>query len=84
MEGLRLKAAGFIYHATYATTIKNKKIILALDPDGLKAVSGRKRKGQEEFTPIIDLGNAEITALLAGANEVKISYSASKITIQKA
>lgn len=83
LEGLRLNECGFEKGITYSTDIDqdNKTITLLVDPEGNKRVSGRKRKGQETYTPIIDLCNTAITEFVEGTTRIRATFSESQIVI---
>ena len=84
IEGDRVKGAGFKYHRKYSTSYLDGSIILELDSDGKRKVSGRKRAGDSEWCPIIDLCGAKVSASLGDAERVSVTYNANagRITIK--
>lgn len=74
LEGKRLGDIGFTRGQTYSVLFnkENKKMVLSLDPDGPKKVSGRKR-GEKEI-PILDLGNAEITEMYSEVSRIRATF----------
>ena len=84
IEGDRVKASGFRYHRKYTTEYKPGSIVLKLDSDGKRKVSGRKRAGDTEWTPIIDLCGAKVSASLGEAERVSVTYQPNLITIKPA
>lgn len=81
LEGKRLSACGFTFEARYKATIQADGIKLVLQADGERKVSGRKRKGQTETTPIIDICSAEITKQLGTATRIRAVFNKGVITI---
>lgn len=73
LEGLRLKAAGFEPQTAYQVIFDSDQgtVTLKVDPAGDRTVSGRRRKGRAEATPIIDLAAAELTDVFDEAERVR-------------
>lgn len=87
IEGKQLEQAGFPYHKEYfATYFGNGRIFIFLKtPDtyghAIRKVSGRKRKDQARYLPIIDLCSKKVTETLGGAEYVEITLDKGRISI---
>jgi len=85
MEGLRLDACGFVPGARYTITfdINERRMMLALDPEGDRVVSRRKRKrgGEVQELPIIDIASMTLTDVLGEAGRVRAALYAGRIEI---
>ncbi len=81
IEGPNLSNHGFHYHTEYFVEfLTTGQINMYLSqPSGVpcskRRVSGRKRAGQTEFHPIIDLCSKRVTQTLKGAEYVTITIS---------
>ncbi|QIZ85932.1 DNA cytosine methyltransferase (plasmid) [Bermanella marisrubri] len=83
IEGGRLSKAGFDYGEAYTVTydLENQEIKLELDLFGDRRVSGRKRRGEEKKTPIIDLCSTRITDIVGDSERVRIAIEFGVITV---
>lgn len=83
LEGKRLAACGFTvgsqYYAEIVSAGEIRLILNHVNSD--RKVSGRKRKGQTEATPIIDICSAEVTKALGTATRIRAVFTQGKITI---
>ena len=70
LEGNTLKNLGFNYQDQYSGIYypETKEIVIALDQDGDRKVSGRKRKGMDHHSPILDLCSSEVTKTMIGCS----------------
>lgn len=82
LEGNKLDQAGFTAGTKYTVDIKRENIVLSLDPEGLKKVSG-KNITPEYRMPVIDMHNAGLADFLAGATQVNVNYQLGVITIKR-
>lgn len=83
MEGTRLDSAGFARGTRYTVEKMPASVglILSLDTQGEKKVSGRNRG--EKSISIIDLSSAAIAAIFSDVEAVSVSYFAGRIEINK-
>lgn len=82
LEGNKLDQAGFVAGIKYTVQVKRENIILTLDPNGEKKVSG-KTITPEYRQPVIDLHNAGLADFLAGSTQVNVNYQQGVITIKR-
>ena len=82
IEGRKLQAAGFLPQARYRMTIDAtaRRIVLALDEQGDRTVSRRKRRGNED--PIIDIANAGALRSFEGMETLRIDFAKGTLTIE--
>lgn len=82
IEGRKLKAAGFLPQSRYRMTIDAdaRRIVLALDEQGDRTVSRRKRRGNED--PIIDIANAGALSSFEGIETLRIDFTKGTLTIE--
>lgn len=73
LEGKRLAQAGFAPDSTFRIVfdVDQREIRLQLDPQGDRKVSGRRRAGREDTTPIIDVASGDLTTVLGDAARVR-------------
>lgn len=83
LEGGRLEKAGFAHGEAFVSVldVERRTLTLELHFMGDRQVSGRKRKGSDTYTPILDLCNAEIARLVGTGERVKVTYYQGKIVI---
>ena len=83
LEGKRLSSIGFNRHTKYSVVVNHEtgKMVLRIDPNGVRVVSGRKR-GEKE-TPILDLDNVEVTKFLGEAKRIRATFSKGRILIEQ-
>lgn len=83
LEGGRLEKAGFAYGEAFTSTLNldTKTLTLELHFMGDRQVSGRKRKNQDGYTPILDLCNADIAELVGGGERVRVAFYEGRIEI---
>lgn len=83
LEGGRLEKAGFRYGEAFVSTLDldARKLILEVNFMGDRQVSGRKRKGQDGYTPILDLCNADIASLVGAGEKVRVAFYPGRIEI---
>lgn len=83
LEGGRLDKAGFAYGEAFTSTLNldTKTLTLELHFMGDRQVSGRKRKNQDGYTPILDLCNADIAELVGGGERVRVAFYEGRIEI---
>lgn len=80
LEGLRLAKNGFTKGEKYtaefnkATASTPASIVLRLDEAGDRIVSGRRRKGQEHYTPIIDICCPEVEQTVGSATRIRADF----------
>ena len=81
-EGLRLPMGNFEYKTAYRTIFdkKNQTIIMIVDPEGDREVSGRKKKGK--ICPIIELFNSTVSSVLGDANQVRVDVYLNVIVVK--
>lgn len=77
LEGMRLAKAGFEKDARFSVIYDRDQhtIILQVSEDGDRTVSGRKRRGSETVTPIIDFASQELSEILQDAGRVRAVIS---------
>lgn len=82
IEGRKLRSAGFLPQSRYRMTIDAdaRRITLALDDNGDRTVSRRKRRGNED--PIIDIANAGALKSFEGIETLRIDFTAGTLTIE--
>ena len=83
LEGKYLATEGFSYHTPYDLFIEGNMVYLIACADGSRKVSGRKRKGAVEWTPIIDICCEEMTKLFAGCTHLNVSIDKGVIMCEK-
>jgi len=81
IEGNRLSNAGFKQHDVISATLKDDKLIIAVNPDGDRKVSGRQRKGQTKVIPIIDICSSEISDAIGSATHIDAVFTDKKIVV---
>ena len=82
IEGKRLATCGFNVGSMYFAEIDDNEIKLVLNHvNSDRKVSGRKRKGQTDATPIIDICSAELTKALGDANRIRVVFGVGMLTI---
>ena len=83
LEGGRLERAGFAHGEAYITVldVERRTLTLELHFMGDRQVAGRKKKGGETYTPILDLCNAEVAHMVGSCEKVKVSYYHGKVVI---
>lgn len=83
LEGGRLAKAGFSYGEGYTTTLDMDRRMLVLECNfmGDKQVSGRKRRGAEHHTPIVDICNADIAELVGTGGRVRVAFYPGRLEI---
>lgn len=79
VEGERLQRGGFAAGVKFQMIKKSGKLALVASEAGQYTVSRRERNGK--ITPIIDLNNAEITALFEGVDMLRILILDGRIII---
>jgi len=82
-EGKWLHVYGFTYHTKFTVKMTSKQIVLKVDPEGDRFVSGRKRKGQDQHTALIDLSSVAVTEWIAQKEVVTATFTAGKIVIKE-
>jgi len=78
LEGLKLSDAGFTKGKKYVSVfnISDSTLTLTLDKSGDKVVSGKKKRGTEdEYTPIIDICNANVAKTFGKTVKLKATIS---------
>lgn len=81
IEGKDLLNAGFGQNTRFDSEFLNGSIILTLNPEGGRKVSG-KIKPNGEFHPIIDLIGEKVAQSINNSERVNVTYAAGKITIK--
>lgn len=86
MQGDHLARAGFSKGIPYTSTydIKSKTIILRVAEPGtnrIRSVSGRKKKGLDQVTPIIELANSDVAEITKNATKVRADFFIGEIRI---
>jgi len=74
LEGDRLTAAGFTKGSTYTREVSNGVIVMMLDSDGEKRVSGKAK-------PIIDISAKQLDGFATG-QDITATFEAGIITIK--
>jgi len=84
LEGARLTNSGFAKGVMYTSKFdaKTKSIILKVATDGVRVVSGRKRKGQIKWTPIIDICCPEVADIIKDTLCIEAKFYKGQITIK--
>lgn len=83
LEGGRLEKAGFRHGEAFTSTLDldARKLVLEVNFMGDRQVSGRKRKGQDGYMPILDLCNADIAELVGAGEKVRVAFYPGRIEI---
>lgn len=92
IEGANLSDHGFNYHDEYTVSFNAEgmdiaeiaivKVVEGLRNDNpVRKVSGRKRKGQTDHMPIIDLCNKKMSEVLQGVEYVQINLDNGYISV---
>lgn len=83
LEGLRLGKNGFTKGTKYTAhfNAETRSIALVVNPAGDRVVSGRKRKGQTDYTPIIDICCPEVEKVTQGATRIRAEFFDGAINI---
>ncbi len=84
LDGLRLANIGFVKGAQYLTVYHSdtRQIELILSEQGDRTVSGRKKRGSDTITPIIELCNDTFTRFYHDADRVRATlYTDGRIVI---
>lgn len=86
MQGEHLARAGFQKGTPYLSTYDTvKKVItlkvVAAEADGSRNVSGRKKKGLDQVSPIIELANSDLAKVTGGATSVRADFFIGEIKI---
>jgi DNA (cytosine-5)-methyltransferase 1 len=85
LEGKELLAAGFTKGATFTVGFAPGYVVLELDPNGKRRVSG-KIKPSGEFHPIIDLTGDKLAEALPGTGDfvpVQVTFTNGRIVARK-
>lgn len=84
LEGKRLTHNGFVKGAQYIAAFDKRTgtITLSLDKTGGRIVSGRKRKGQTKWTPIIDICCPEVADTIKDTLHIQATFYTGKIIIK--
>ena len=80
LEGKYLAKHGFCRHQPYKASFEANQIVLSVDLEGDRKVSGRMRKGATEWTPIIDINSPQVSKSL-GSMSANVKLTDGKITI---
>jgi DNA (cytosine-5)-methyltransferase 1 len=80
IEGAKLLKSGFVRGATYSVCdLANQVLVLQLDPNGIRTVSGRTRN--EKDIPIIDLTMPWLAHKYDKGSRLRIEFTENEITI---
>lgn len=83
IEGARLNEAGFEMGLHYSISVdkRSKKLVLSLDADGERKVSGKMKNDKPH--PVIDITTPALLEMFEGEQVLKVVYEATEITISK-
>lgn len=83
LEGGRLEKAGFAHGEAFTSTLNltTRTLTLELNFMGDRQVAGRKRRNSDQYTPILDLCNADIADLVGGGERVRVAFYPGRIEI---
>jgi DNA (cytosine-5)-methyltransferase 1 len=79
LENQRMARAGFEPGARYNLTVGDQRVVLTVNADGSRTVTGHK-KG-ERTIPVIDINSAAALGAFAGLERVRVVFRASEIHI---
>jgi DNA (cytosine-5)-methyltransferase 1 len=79
IEGVKLGAAGFTKGARYTLSFEDGTMILELDPDGSRKVSGKTRHGRD--IPIMDIALKELDDHFGTDARVRVVFTQNRITV---
>lgn len=82
LEGKELADAGFTRHARYSVSFlpAGKGIVLTLDSEGKRAVSG-KQKPDGSWHPIIDITGAKVADSINDSERITVSFRSGVIVV---
>lgn len=86
LEGLRLNDVGFTRGTPFRFTSIPELSTVLLDkcPESQKTntVSGKKRANLDEYKPVIDINNKDLTSVLGDFDTVRVMYYANRLLVQ--
>lgn len=79
IEGVKLGAAGFERGAKYTLAFENGQMILALDSNGARTVSGKTKNGRD--IPILDIALKALETEFGANSRVRVVFTQGQIVV---
>ncbi len=79
IEGVKLGAAGFMRGARYSISFGDGRMILSLDPEGSRTVSGKTRHERE--IPILDIALKSLEDIFGAGSRVRVVFTHGRIEV---